>query len=176
MADALLRAERPERGEALWAQAAAQLQPRRAAPILTMALMKRYNGQYQNRQRGLLMATLWRLSGESETEFLLNWFWSESVADESAAQGPSAFLEELQRAPAAPTERLLVRLLNDEKLETLPKSSLVSLANLINDWAGQTVFDSYPLYGPENANDAKALAIKRDFIARARAARALWEN
>lgn len=177
MADAILEAERAQDGasSALWAQAAAELQPQRAAAILKPAL-QRFEKNYQNWERGQLMATLWKLAGESEKPFILQWFWSEKPdSNASPAGAPGMFLSLLKTAPTAPTKKLVADLLADKRLESLPKNALVPLALLVNDWAKAEIFEPRPLYGFERAQNPEDLALKQSFIAQARAAQPKWQ-
>jgi RNA polymerase sigma factor (sigma-70 family) len=152
-----------------WALAAAELQPARAREWLHEAI-GHFAGEpiYTHRayHRAEVAAGLWRIVGESETDYLVDWFFAEKVATNPHSTQTGMFLESIRGVRPPADRKLVARLVTDPRLDQLDYQSLRALAELVNGWTKTPVLareELHPIWergswGPETDADRKVLA------------------
>jgi hypothetical protein len=106
--------------------AAATLAPRRASAILHQACDAK-QGKYAGWERGQAAIALWRLVGETEADFLADWFFTDRSPDLGRAPYRADWAAFLLERFNASDRKLLARLLRDERFDEidLPTHRLV---------------------------------------------------
>jgi hypothetical protein len=145
--------------------AAAELQPTHARDWLHEAL-SRYAGEYEGYRRAELAAGLWRIVGESELDYLADWFYGEKVSPNPHTPQTQTFLDAIQQAPSRSERKLVARLVGDARLEKLDYQSLRALVQVANGWTKTPLVphnDLYPKWedggwNPKSAADFRILA------------------
>jgi len=169
-APALLALETTLRDRTPWcAIAAAELQPARARTWLRAA-MGRFAEKHQSWDRAQLAAGLWRSVGDSEIDYLADWFYGEKVARNPGTPPAEIFLSGIKGARAPADRKLLARLIRDPRLEKLDYQSLRMLVQFVGGWTKTAIVppgDLYPTWerggwSPETPRDEKRLAEWRD--------------
>lgn len=117
-----------------YAIAAAHLDPQESRSPVMQAFARFPNEGYTDAwARADLATALWRLRGPAETDFILDWFYGETLKHEGVPHSRATFLSALD--PAAPQTRAFVqRLVKDPRFQTLDWSSLKSVARIVNRW------------------------------------------
>ena len=140
--DALLACERFEREPqkrrlhdptitALWAVAAARLQPAKASTILHAA-MERFQGQFDANERSTICIALWQLAGEPESQYLLDWLYGEAYPHQFFPGCRSTFIDTVGKDPKG--RKLIARIIQDRRFATLDWESLIKLVRVVNGW------------------------------------------
>ena len=133
-------------------------------------------GRYQDTgslstwSRAELAAGLWRIVGESEIDYLADWFYTEKVNANPGATPTGDFLEAIKGVRAPADRKLLARLVADPRLDKLDYQSLRSMVEVVNGWAKAPVVPAEQLrpiwergsWGPETPGDLKVLAKSRE--------------
>jgi len=155
--------------------AAAELQPHNARKWLREAF-KRYakDYQYQAYHRADLAAGLWRIVGESEMDYLADWFYGEKVDKNPHSPQTEMFLQAIKGVRAPADRKLVARLITDARFDKLDYQSLRSVAEVVNGWAKVPVIPVRDLrpnwekgtWGPESAADLKVVAGWRESLKR----------
>jgi len=125
--------------------AAADLQPEKARKVLHDALA-RYAGASLSWQRAALAADLWRLAGEAEIGFLVDWFYTEKVDLNPSTTQTQLFLEGIAGVRAPADRKLLARLIADPRLDKLDYQSLRSLVETVNRWVKEPLLPHSELH------------------------------
>jgi hypothetical protein len=116
---------------AWWAVAAARLQPENASAILHAA-MERFQEGYYARERCALCVALWQLVGEPESRFLVDWLYGEKVL---RGEFPGCRAEFTRSVGTDRTgKKLIARIIQDRRFDTLDGESLVQLVRVVNGW------------------------------------------
>src|SRR5207253_79757 len=117
-----------------YAIAAATLEPEQARSVLMQAFARFPNEGYIDAwARTDLAIALWRLRGPAETDFILDWFYGETLKHEGVPHSRATFLAALDPA-AAQTKTVVHRLVHDPRFQALDWSSLKSVARIVNRW------------------------------------------
>jgi hypothetical protein len=83
--------------------------------------------------------TLWEMEGQSETDFLTNWFYDDLIK-KSGHLSPSACSKFIDAIAAAPSGRkLLAKIADDPRYKVMDPYATMSLANAVNRWAPKPV-------------------------------------
>jgi hypothetical protein len=146
--------------------AAAELQPESARGLLRDRL--EHLGREPTPEawdRAELAAALWRAVGESELDYLADWFFGEKVEKHIHATQTELFLERIKEARAPANRKLVERLITDKRLNKLDHQSLRALVFVVNDWTRKPVIEPAELWPnwekhtqwPETAADERIL-------------------
>jgi RNA polymerase sigma factor (sigma-70 family) len=173
-ATAILALEGKLRDRTPWcALAAAELQPAKARDWLRAAI-GRFAGEpvytHLAWSRAELAAGLWRIVGESEIDYLADWFYGEKVNSTPHSTQTGMFLDRIQGVRAPADRKLVARLVTDPRLEKLDYQSLRALAEVANGWTKTPVLEREKLrpiwekgtWGPETDRDLKVLTEWRE--------------
>lgn len=114
-----------------WAIAAARLKPENASAILHAA-MRRFQGQSDSDERSALCVAMWQLTGRSNMDFLVDWFYEDAPERGAFPHSRGAFIEAMGKD--ANGREILSRLLQDPRLAALDWQSLERLVRVINAW------------------------------------------
>jgi hypothetical protein len=167
-APAILAPEKTLRDRPPWcAIAAAELQPDKARKWLRDAFSRfgeKY--MYQAYHRAELAAGLWRIVGESEMDYLADWFYGEKIDKQPHTTPTEVFLQSIKGVRAPSDRKLVTRLIADKRLDTLDYQSLRALAQAVNGWTKTPVVAERDLrpnwekgtWGPETLTDLQVLA------------------
>jgi hypothetical protein len=167
----LLAEEKALRWATPWCTiAAADLQPGQARTYLLPAFARFSEASSTHSEnRAQLAAALWRIAGESEIDYLTDWFYGEKIDKQEKYYRydarPHFFLEAIKDV-RAPADRLLVsRIVSDARLKELDYESVRGLAVLVSSWTRVPLLGQRELYPnwekgsgrPESAADAKII-------------------
>ena len=120
---------------ALWAIAAARLKPEKAAEILHEA-MSRFQRENDADDRAQLCTALLQLVGESEMQFVVDWFYGEVPQRGQFPHCRSILINSLKSELKDATlgKALTSRLVQDARFSELDWQSLKSMILVVNDW------------------------------------------
>jgi len=129
------------------------LKPTRAASILHDDLLffqspqRDWNDGYDQADLGI---ALWQMEGNSEADFLTNWFYSD-LSKKNGHITPDACSRFIDGVAATSSARkLLAKILTDPRYTTLSAYATMSLAKAANHWMAKPVVSDkeiYDLYG-----------------------------
>ena len=136
-ADALLACayvERSSRGiNPAWAVGVSLVQPNRAGDILHTALALQTNSSQA--AASMLAGALWRIRGPLETDFLVQWFYTDNPAGWKNVDGidpQQAFLWEVASAVRPDTKQLMAALIKDSRFDRSNESILREMLRIAN--------------------------------------------
>lgn len=159
-----------------WAVGAAHLQPARAKQMLHAALDSiQGQDEYHAEMRADLAVALWELCGESESEFLTNWFYQEFPSKQLWVNWRRSFIENVSVVNEPSPKKLFYNLVKDSRFEIIDwdVASLQSFANVINGWLGKAAI-------PQAEIDAMRMDesghLKKQFLEKLRAGAAQLEK
>jgi len=144
--EALLESERRERRAgftdpnitAWWAIGAAELRPGLALNILPEAL-PRFSSDWQGDDRAHLAAAIWRLAAPPQTEYLREWFYTESPQHAHFPHSRALWLQLVAGQLKAALRNLIAAIVSDYPLASLDWQTLEALAKTVNAVAGKAV-------------------------------------
>ncbi len=113
------------------AVAAAHLNSKNASAILHAA-MDRFQGEYASAERSTLSVAMWQLAGRSETGFITDWFYKESLKHESYPNCRSAFIEAMREDPKG--REIIAHIIQDARLDDIDWQSFERLVQVVNRW------------------------------------------
>ena len=118
-----------------WIIAAAALRPDRGEALLEDAL-KTSKG-YNPWDRGEIAVGLWAVLGETKTDFLIDWFYSQTAEAEkqSGSNGQTSFMTRMPGIRAPADRKLVARIVRDPRLEQLGDEELQSVILAVHRWA-----------------------------------------
>ena len=146
---------------------AAELQPKNAQNWLRAALKSRTENYHPIiYYRAELAAALWRMVGESEIDFLADWFYGERVNSNDHPGQTTVFLREIKGVRTPADRKLVARLIDDKRLDRLDYQSTRGLIETANGWTKIPVvsqsdlrpFWEYGRSSPESERDEAVLA------------------
>ena len=117
-----------------WAIAAARLQPDDAADILLPA-MGRFQGRFDDEERMQLAVTIWELAGESQLDFLTEWFYNEAPEDGTRAK----FLQNIMSRGDPLARRTIAGIVSDPGIDSVDVDALVTILRRVNGWTDAPV-------------------------------------
>ena len=124
-----------------WAVAAAHLQPEHAKEWLHDA-MKRYNGYYlDSHDRENIAAALWELVGPDETDFLVNWFYTQKPERGDYPGCRAEFLQTVSAQRGRVGRKLIAEIVRDKRLDTLEWRTLRTVIDVVNAWVDKPVVE-----------------------------------
>lgn len=141
--------------------AAAALHPDLAETILKEA-MSRWGGQEQDRpwdngwDRARLAAALYHRVGESQTGFVLNWFYTEPLRSGEGTTAHQVFIEEIGQGAEKETKKLLAHLIQDRRFESLNVEAISPLIVTVNKWLPTPLVEDPYSFISERIPDEKA--------------------
>jgi hypothetical protein len=169
-APALLAAEKNGPTSPWYAIAAAELQPENAEQWLREA-MRRFGEAAWDRawDRGELAAALWRIKGDGQLDYVVDWMYKEE-GNRRLGQGTAIdiFADATAKMPAAPTKKLLQRIVADARYGEIPLPVLRQAILMANRHSKAEVVPWRDLYGGWTLRAATADK-ERDMIAAWRA-------
>lgn len=127
-----------------WAIAAARLRPDRAVQLLRREYAH-FQGEHDGRDRVALSAALWELEGPSQIPYLVDWFYKEQITS-SIPNERSEFLRKITGwkvverslkitgAEKPGIRRLVARIVQDKRFQSLDYQSLRTLVRIVNQW------------------------------------------
>ena len=161
-----------------FAIAAADLQPEHAQEWLRDALNVRIGGE-GDRYSAVLAATLWRIVGESEMDYLADWFFGlEPRLNFSPGYG-TIFLRQIKGVRAPADRKLVARLVDDKRLLELDHHSVRGLVETVNEWTVEPVVSRENLWTwidhrlPMSERNMKIVA---DWRAKLKQSRVEWDK
>jgi len=112
-----------------WVIAVARLQPERAEEILRTAFA-RFQGKFESEKRSKLAVALFQLVGESQTSFLVDWFYGE----EPGMNSRTAFIRNITYSDKPSARKMLACLITDERFTSIDWQSLENIVVTVNGW------------------------------------------
>ena len=159
-----------------WAVGAAHLKPSSASQIIHSAF-DRIQGQneYPAEMRSDLAVALWDVSGESQSEYLADWFYTEFPSKQLWSNWRRSFIENISTINDPSPKKLIDKLVKDPRFETIDwdVASLQSLANVINGWLGKPAVSQSEIVA---IRTDESLGLKKQFLDRLRADAAQLEK
>jgi WD40 repeat protein len=119
--------------------AAADVRPQ-MAPVWLREAFTTWNSPHQSWDRAKAMAALLHLAGESETAFVIDWFYK-TEAISSGTSDHSVFIKEFQRRRPRHWRSTAAAIAKHPGFETMETMALIYLGLMINDLHGQPLFD-----------------------------------
>lgn len=157
-----------------WAIAAAQLQPEKAENILHDQYPL-FQDKYSEDSLAQLGVALWRQVGESQSDFLVDWYYDELLKTQPQAyvDWRNTFIDGIAQTDKPPGKALIAKILTSPRCETIDWESLEHLSLAINAWTPQPVISSDEL----NAVDiGKSPELEAKLVQRLRLSVPLWSH
>jgi hypothetical protein len=122
----------------LWAIAAARLKPENAAYILKKAMTHFNQEHYYGWHNAQLAATLYELSGPSQLEYILNWYFNEPMR-ERMTTAHQIFIREVVKRNETQARFLLEKIITDDRFDKLNKDATIALIEAVNKWQTEPI-------------------------------------
>lgn len=119
-----------------WAIAAATLNPDNASQILHEC-RSRFLGKWDYDGRCTLCVAMWSLLGARETDYILDWFYSEAPEPESFSNVRSSFVRDMEKEQNG--RRMIYLLIKDPRFAQMGWTSLHNMVSVVNKWLGKPV-------------------------------------
>jgi hypothetical protein len=130
-----------------WTIAAAELQPARARKLLTDGLSRFGEETYFDAwNRAELAAALWKVGGEDESGYLVNWFYGEKVDLNPSTTQTEIFLSRIAGVRAPADRKLLARLIADPRFDKLDYQSLRGMVLTVQRWTKDPLLPQEEIY------------------------------
>jgi hypothetical protein len=145
---------------------AAELQPKNASKWLRKSLSDRkVNGHASQGYGAELASALWRVVGESEIDFLADWFYGLRADNNFFPGYATLFLRDIKGVRAPADRKLLARLIDDPRFDMLDYQSVSGLIVVVNGWTKMPVISHRDLnpnwdggWGPKSERDEAIVA------------------
>jgi hypothetical protein len=129
-----------------WMIAAADLERDKASALLHEGFGRFKASNLSEKDNRLALAlALWRLVGPSETAFLVDWFYTDQPELTHFAHHRAQFLRGIAHLREPENRKLMVRIVQDKRLETLDWQSLDELIRTLNSWVAKPIVDAQVL-------------------------------
>ena len=121
-----------------WAIGAAHLQPQKAVQILRAAYL-RFQGEYDAPKRSHLCVALWRVGGESQAPFLVNWYYQEKPSPGSVPNSRTAFIWAVSQTKEPSGRKMIARIVRDKRFSQIDWQSLEAIVVAVNGWLAKPI-------------------------------------
>ncbi len=137
-ADALLTFAQKENATLTWL-AAASLNKGNAPAIIHQGLDSMVKAKASDDRLEPLVLNLWKVSGENEAVFLVDWFYGAENEESRDWYAPGRFIDHIVNIKEPSGKKLLARILTDPRSERFDSYFLAQLAEVINKWVSSPV-------------------------------------
>ena len=118
--------------------AAAELRPAEASKWLREEVLRK-SGQFQGWERARLLASLWRICGPADAEFIVDHYFEDPPDPGSFPTERTAFLEAASEHPRTEFHGLVIRIIRDPRLDKTGPDSTSALLRIVSHWAGNSI-------------------------------------
>jgi hypothetical protein len=124
-----------------WARAVAALEDPATRTKGLHEAYKRFEGEGNLWERARLSAALWKHGGDTETQFLTEWFYGEEPERGTSPHALANFVIEVSACELPSGRKLMAAIIRDPRFERLDFQTLEAILEAVNGWLPKPVVD-----------------------------------